>query len=578
MPGILQLVARDQLDWPDAGNGKNETVLGGVLFPLSTLDHFNYTYYSNGTMSNGSNCYLTFKPYQPAELFPNGTFLNGTSCYHAVDNISTRGYVGIGFAVAYGITLVLTVTVLTKHGKQYLPKTKRFFPIGRRWQWYWACFVCACALISLFINVDVDRYRVQELPIVVTCFFWFLLCQGTTALVWESVRHWGSWQERQFVDPNPFALRIDDRRSKVEFWLPIWFYFWTWLNFFLVVPRNWSFVEKQRSPEQTAAIAVPSALSARFKAGAFCLVISWLTILFSLRHSILHYKPRNRGLVNKSVGLVQSVPLRFMFTIPLLGGLIAYQIFMSFNWELSLLRFHGVVPVQFGWGFGPSLVIMLIQVIYGYINPNEDKDLIRQRRERGEVIDRELGLVKKPAWWRRVRGEHEELSFRERIFRNVKEVGGERGIGRREENEMERHIRQEALRMAVDDGIELPNMPRRESANPREDRAGVRDIMNSQSNPDTTPLPRYEGKSQRRHTERVMQSAAGVLFPNNEADAARARREAELFEDGPPPAYTGPDRGRHASERPESAHRENSTSTTNSVSAPPQQVRSMLDV
>ncbi|KAJ4164055.1 hypothetical protein LMH87_005745 [Akanthomyces muscarius] len=221
---------------------------------------------------------------------------------------------------------------------------------------------------------------------------------------------------------------------------------------------------------------------------------------------------------------------------------------------------------------------MLVQIIYGYVSPNEDKDLIRQRRERGEVIDRELGLVKKPAWWRRVRGEHEELSFRERIFRNVKEVGGERGIGRREEDEMERHIRQEALRMAVDDGIELPNMPQRQSQNPREDRAGVRDIISSQPNSDTTPLPRYEGKSQRRQTERVVQSAAGVLFPNNEAEAARARREAELFEDGPPPAYTDPARGRHTSERPDSAHRQNSTSTTNSVSAPPQQVRSMLDV
>ncbi|KAJ3492612.1 hypothetical protein NLG97_g5274 [Lecanicillium saksenae] len=578
MPGILKLIARDKLDWPDAENGKNETILGGVRFPLSTLDHFNYTYYSNGTMSNGSNCYLTFQPYQPVELFSNGTFVNATSCFHAVDNISTRGYVGIAFAVLYGIALVLTVTVLTKHGKQYLPRTKRFFPIGRRWQWYWACFVCACALISLFINVDVDRYRVQELPIVVMVFFWFLLCQGTTALVWESVRHWGSWQERQFVDPNPFVLSEDDRRSKVEFWLPIWFYFWTWLNFFLVVPRSWTFVEKQRSPDQTADIAIPQALGARFKAGAFCLVIAWATIIFSLRHSILHYKPRNRGLVNKSVGLVRSVPFRFMLTIPLLGALIAYQVFQSFNWELSILRFHGVVPVQFGWGFGPSFVIIIIQVIYGYATPNEDKELIRQRRERGEVIDRDLGLVKKPAWWRRVRGDHEELSFRERISRNVKEVGGERGIGRREENDMERHIRQEALRMAVDDGIELPNMPRRQSENPREDRAGVHDMMNRQPNSDSTPLPRYDGKSQRRQNERVLQSAAGVLFPNNEAEAARARREAELFEEGPPPAYTDQSRGREASERPNSAHRENSTSTMHSVSGQPQQIRSMLDV
>ncbi|KAJ2978925.1 hypothetical protein NQ176_g3548 [Zarea fungicola] len=571
------LVARDALPWPDAGNGKNETVLGGFFFPLSTLDHFNYTLYSNQTISNGSNCYLTLQPYQPVELFPNGTFVNATSCYHAVDPIAARGYTGIAFAVAYGIALVLTVTVLTKHGKTYLPQSKRFFPIGRRWQWYWACFVCACALISLFVNVDVDRYHVQELPIVIMCFFWFLICQGTTALVWEAVRHWGSWQERQFIDPNPFVLSQDDRRSKTEFWLPMWFYFWTWLNFFLSVPRSWTFLEMQRSPEQTAAIAIPAATSARFKAAAFCLVVSWLTILFSLRHSILHYKPRNRGLLNKSVGLLSSIPLRFVLIIPLNGALIAYQIYQSFNWELSLLRFHGVIPVQFGWGFGPSLAIMLIQVIYGFANANEDKELIRQRRERGQAIDHDLGLVKKPAWWRRG-AENEQLSFRERILRNVQEVGGERGIGRREENDMERHIRQEALRMAVDDGIELPSLPRRNSDNPRVDRAGVRDIMNNQSQSGTAPLPRYDGKSQRRQNERVMQAAASVLFPNTEADAARACREAELFEDGPPPAYSDQSRGRHESHRPESAHRTNSTSTTHSLSAPPQQVRSMLDV
>jgi hypothetical protein len=81
----------------------------------------------------------------------------------------------------------------------------------------------------LFINVDVDRYRVQELPITVTVFFYYLLCWGTVALVWEAVRHWGSWLQRQFVDPDPFVLNDDDRRAKIEFYLPLWFYFWLWL-------------------------------------------------------------------------------------------------------------------------------------------------------------------------------------------------------------------------------------------------------------------------------------------------------------------------------------------------------------
>lgn len=333
----------------------------------------------------------------------------------------------------------------------------------------------------------------------------------------------------------------------------------------------------QRDPEQVKNIAIPTATGARFKAAGFCLVICWCTICFSLRHSILHYKPRNRGVLNRSIGLLKSVPLRFALIIPLSGALIAYQIFMSFEWEFSLLRFQGIVPVQFGWGFGPSLLIIIVQIIYGYTNPNEDKELIRQRRERGEGIDRELGIVKKPAWWRRVRGDHIELPFHERIMRNVKEVGGVRGIGRRAEADMERYMRQEAERSAInDDGIEMGKLPRREADNPRVDRAGARNI-GSEPSGSQPGAPRYEGKSERRQNERMMQSAAGMLFPNN-LEAERARRHAELSEDGPPPAYGEGERGRHGSSRPDSAHRNNSTSTTNSLSAPPQQVRSMLDI
>lgn len=219
---------RDVISFPE-GDNDTDTVFGGVHFNLTTLQHFNYTHYSNNTISNGSKCWLTFEPYQPALLYTNGSFVNATKCYSAIEPVGLRGFVGIGFAVAYGICLVLTITVLAKHGKMYLPKERRFYPIGRRWQWYWAIFVCAAALISLLTNVDVDRYYLQELPITLTVFFWFLMCMGTTALVWEAVRHWGSWQERQFIDPNPFVYREDDRRATVEFWLPLWFYLWVWL-------------------------------------------------------------------------------------------------------------------------------------------------------------------------------------------------------------------------------------------------------------------------------------------------------------------------------------------------------------
>ncbi|KAH6608858.1 hypothetical protein Trco_002204 [Trichoderma cornu-damae] len=561
--------ARDLLSFP-GGDNSTDTVFGGIHFNLTTLEYWNYTYYSNGTLSNNSNCYLTYEPYEPVLLLTNGSFINATKCYSAVDPIGVRGYVGIGFAAVYGIALMLTLTVLAKHGRLYLPKEKRFYPIGRRWQWYWACFVCACALISLFTNIDIDRYHVQELPIVVTSFFWFLICQGTVALVWESVRHWGSWQERQFIDPNPFVYRTDDRRSKVEFYLPLWFYFWTWLNFFLVVPRSWTFVEMQRSPEQTLAKAIPTATGARFKAGAFSLAIAWLTIVFSLRHSIYHYKPRNRGVFNRAAGFVRAIPMRFVLTIPLSLALVAYQALISFDWTFSVMRYGGIVPVIFAWGYGPSLLILLVQIAYGFASPNEDKALLAQRRQRGERIDQELGIVKKPAWWRRVRGEH-LYTLRDKISQNVNEVGGKRGLRARFEDEERETPLGGGLAAAANRGIEMNSLSQGSNNNPRVDRAGVGRLAS------TAEPRRYGGKSERRHNERIVESFAGVLFPSD-AEAERARRVAEISEDGPPP-YRDEERGRSARQDGSSnAQRNNSAGSTNSIAAPPQQVRSMLDV
>lgn len=220
--------ARDLIPFP-TGDNDTDTVFGSVHFNLTTLEHFNYTVYDNGTLSNNSKCYLTYDPYVPALLFPNGTFVNATSCYSNVYPIGDRGRTGIGFAAAFGVCLVLLLTCLAKHGPTHLTRESRFSPVGRRWQWYWGLFVCACALISLFLNIDVDRYKCQQLPIIVTSFFFYLMCMGTTALVWEAVRHWGSWQERQYIDPNPFIYRDDDKRATVEFYLPLWCYLLIWL-------------------------------------------------------------------------------------------------------------------------------------------------------------------------------------------------------------------------------------------------------------------------------------------------------------------------------------------------------------
>jgi len=221
------LDARELLSFP-GGNNASDTIIGGINFNLTTLRHWNYTLYSNGTLSNWSNCFLTFEPFTP-HLLPNGTFLNTTSCYTPQKSIGSRAIPGIAFGVFFAISIMFTLINLSKHGHLFLPSQKRFHAIGRRWQWYWMCWVAANAMASGFTSVDVDRYYLPEWPLMLNCIFWYMMIPSTLAVVWESVRHWGSWQERQLIDPDPFSLPQNDKRGKTEFYMPLVFYAFAFL-------------------------------------------------------------------------------------------------------------------------------------------------------------------------------------------------------------------------------------------------------------------------------------------------------------------------------------------------------------
>ena len=352
----------------------------------------------------------------------------------------------------------------------------------------------------------------------------------------------------------------------------------------MVVPRSWNFAKRQNSREQEAAVAEPTATSARFKVAAFFLFACWLTICFSLYHSIKHYKPRNRGLFNRAFGLIRAIPFRLLLIILLSLSVIVYQAVIAFDYQYSLVKADGPIGIIYGWGYGAQLAILLIQVAYGYASPNEDKALIRQRRIRGDNLDRELGLVKRPDWWRRVKGEHLVGSVRDKLLRNVHEIGHSKGAGRRLEGDMERTIRENMEGEAQDEdgyGFEMRNYASRDEYNPRVDRAGVARLDHKRSEVSLGADP---------ESDRVLNVASSILFPDHdevlrrerEAEAERQRRLAFISEDGPPPpAYYDnvPERGRTGSgTRPGSTHRSNSAGTTNSINAPPTQVRSMLDL
>ena len=220
---------RDLLEFPSNPSNSSDTLIGGVHFNLTTLKYWNYTYYSNGTLSNGSWCILAFDPYTPQVLLANGTFMNSTSCYTPINNIAARGITGLAFSVYFALSIMFTLIHLRKHGRLFLPAEKRFRPIGRRWKWYWLIATAAMGMIAGIGSIDVDRYYLPEFPIVLTNLGYFLMLPCAMAAVWESVRHWGSWQERQVIDPNPFALPQNDTRGKTEFYLPLVFYLFNFL-------------------------------------------------------------------------------------------------------------------------------------------------------------------------------------------------------------------------------------------------------------------------------------------------------------------------------------------------------------
>ncbi|CZR57801.1 uncharacterized protein PAC_07690 [Phialocephala subalpina] len=514
--------ARDWVAFP-AGDNSNDTLIGGTHFNLATLQHWNYTFYSNNTVSNGSRCILVFEPYTPPLLLENGTFVNSSSCYSPINPMKTRSQVGLFFTCFFALAVVFTSINLRKHGKLFLPTEKRFRAVGRRWQWYWMFIVAAFGIISGITGVDVDRYYLPELPIVLSNFFWFLMLPTTMCVVWESVRHWGSWQERQMVDPNPFILRQDDQRAKFELYIPVIFYLFAFMNFFMMIPRSWSAIELQRDPDQARLRAEPVATDIRFKLAALFLLWSWITTVLSLWHSIKHYKERNRGILNRTIGFVRYAPKKFILSLILSLVMIGYEAAISFEFSISPLKLDTDVGFMYGLGWAPIALIFIVLNVAGYIDPNEDKELIRQRRIRGAEIDQEIGIVKKPHWWSRLNRDNQHMSVRDEIAHNFNQVGGGQPTARNLETNIEMGL------MPASKGVDS-NKP----------------VANDGS----------------------LRMASNLLFPaRNDIQETQER-----FTDHPEPL-----RGRDPKPR-DVSDRSDSTASGVTLGAKPQQIRSMLDV
>lgn len=330
----------------------------------------------------------------------------------------------------------------------------------------------------------------------------------------------GSWQERQIVDSDPYGMSQDDRRSKVEFWLPLIFYLFDWLNFFMVIPRSWTPIEKQNTPEQKEFIARPAATNIRGKAGAIFAAAAWIVIVLSLLHSLKNYKARTSGFANKINAFCRDCPTKLFVTILLLGIRVAYGIASAWIWDLSIFREDVMIGWPFGLGYAPILLAIVVFEIAGFVEENEDKKLIQQRIARGRIHDAELNIVKKPSWWSRNVADR-FASDNQRLRNMTTEVGGGRPTTRN-----------------ITQTIEMGNMNLRQRSRSRPPEDPFRD--------ESPPAGRGEGTG----AQTLGLSRPGVSRMQSDAASARTDLTGQTL----------------------------TPQTTNVEALPQQRIRSMLDV
>lgn len=247
----------------------------------------------------------------------------------------------------------------------------------------------------------------------------------------------GSWLERQIYDRDPFHFDAETTREKHELYIPLAFYFFGFFNFFLTVPRSWTRVPMQSSPEQAANKAIPTGTDARFKAASIVAIPCLILICYYVYHIFYWYKQCPRGR-NPIVFYTTAFPLKFTLIILLDALKIGFNIAGAFDWNVSPLKYDGNPGFLYGLGYTPVLLVLIIFNLWGYLEPNEDRVIIQQRIERGAAADAELGLdprARKPGWWSLIRLDFQHISGNDAESRLLSMVNNISGTRKRNEDE-----------------------------------------------------------------------------------------------------------------------------------------------
>ena len=154
--------------------------------------------------------------------------------------------------------------------------------------------------------------------------------------------------------------------------LPILFYACAFANFFLTVPRSWTPIEMQRSPEQQINDAKPVATDARWRVAGFVAIGGVLVICYSLEHSIYRYRMRPSSTMGQLLFYLNAAPSQFLVAIALLGVKIGYAIASAFDWTVSPLKYGVNSGWLYGLGYTPPLLLLILFNICGLCELNDD--------------------------------------------------------------------------------------------------------------------------------------------------------------------------------------------------------------
>jgi len=279
--------------------------------------------------------------------------------------------------------VIFALSSLTKHGRNYLPQERRFRLVSRRWAWYWLIVAAACGVVSGFTGIDVDRDYLQGTALILQNAFYYVTLPAMLGSVWEMTRHWGSLCERILVDEDPWRFPDEDRRSKIEFYLPLVFYLFAFLTFFLSVLRSWTPIPHYSwSPVHT--FSKNAATDPRFKASAFFGFLAWSIIVASMATSLRYYPT------------ARPVPWKVSLCLIIIFVRVVYNIAVAFEYNIGPLKFDSPEAYIYALGYLPVLLCMLIMAVAAWREMNDDLLIKKLRREREIKTDFELGILRRP--------------------------------------------------------------------------------------------------------------------------------------------------------------------------------------